>query len=633
MAVVLLALNGVGLGHLMRTTVVSHALAAIGERPVIFSEGKYHPKSLAPFPVRVIPSVWRSSADFGKQVASELWSMAGISLPAVLVEDTHPNPIPLRPEIRRVLLVRPTSFDYLTRLNEAYQNIYSAFLLCDAPDSPTWPYDEQQSRQIDSWKNWHVVGPVYRRPSKGDIRQARQQYNINDGDELCVFTMGGGGIHGHDKAKQDIIRFLRLATEVADVLQEGNPRVRLLFVKGPFFPGRIPIPPPFEVLSESPYMPALLGIAKGAVIRAGFNTTWECLAAGTPFIPLVGTTYVEPVQNRVDKLASLGLLPQNTQTFFFDDAWRAQYRDTSRSIVARYPGTPDAMNLGRLIVNRTRSRAVTPPKKPAVRGRTSNLAIPFVIRVDDVVRPEPALCWLLDTLASRSLRASLEVVPYLFDSDPAFLDRFDPSGNLFEVNQHGYAHVPRLSEQGYRCEFYPESLAPTDEELEVIAMGKRLLETAFPQRFTGGFSPPFDALPCWLPAAWHRDGGKFISCVFNKRALAAPLPLVSTGPDIWNWQKDAPYGRDLVVSKMALQFGALGYAGIVLHPRCLRTRAGKLRLLSLLKYLETGTVTAPLSELSVGKVEIPKPNVRAALLAATLQRKRRRKDEGKARNG
>ena len=129
MAVVLLALNGVGLGHLMRTTVVSHALAAIGERRVMFSEGKYHPKSLAPFPVRVIPSAWRSSADFGKQVASELWSMAGMSLPAVLVEDTHPNPIPLRPEIRRVLLVRPTSFDYLIRLNEEHQNIYSAFLL------------------------------------------------------------------------------------------------------------------------------------------------------------------------------------------------------------------------------------------------------------------------------------------------------------------------------------------------------------------------------------------------------------------------------------------------------------------------------------------------------------------------
>src|SRR5580700_1266415 len=137
----MLSLDGVGLGHLIRTTIVGAALASVGERPVIFTEGQHHPRGLAQFPVRIIPSLWRAPHDVSKQVTSELWSMAGISLPAVVVEDTHPSALQLRPEIRRVLLVRPTSFEFLDHLNEDHGGVYSAFLLCDSPDSPTWPYD------------------------------------------------------------------------------------------------------------------------------------------------------------------------------------------------------------------------------------------------------------------------------------------------------------------------------------------------------------------------------------------------------------------------------------------------------------------------------------------------------------
>ena len=50
MAVVLLALNGVGLGHLMRTTVVSQALAAIGEHPIIFSGREISSEESGAFP-------------------------------------------------------------------------------------------------------------------------------------------------------------------------------------------------------------------------------------------------------------------------------------------------------------------------------------------------------------------------------------------------------------------------------------------------------------------------------------------------------------------------------------------------------------------------------------------------------
>ena len=106
----------------------------------------------------------------------------------------------------------------------------------------------------------------------------------------------------------------------------------MLFVRGPLVPARIPSSAIRDRAQEAQSAGAAK-IARGTVIRAGFNTTWECLAAGTPFIPLIGITYQQPIRARVDRMASLGLVPPNTESFWFDDRWRAEYRRTAASIV------------------------------------------------------------------------------------------------------------------------------------------------------------------------------------------------------------------------------------------------------------------------------------------------------------
>jgi hypothetical protein len=146
-------------------------------------------------------------------------------------------------------------------------------------------------------------------------------------------------------------------------------------------------------------------------------------------------------------------------------------------------GTPNPPQLARLILDRRSGHSVSKPKTRLIRAGGAERGIPFVIRIDDAVCREPAFCWLLSMLAARGLKASLEVVPYLVEFDEGFLDRFDPSRMLFEVSQHGYAHVPRTADGGRRCEFFPESTAPAAEELDVIAQGKRQIEAAFPNRF------------------------------------------------------------------------------------------------------------------------------------------------------
>ena len=622
MAVVFLSLNGTGLGHLIRSTIAGHALASIGERPVIFTEGKYRTAGLTKLPIRLVPSLSGATDEVRKRVSSELVSMAGISLPAVLVEDTHPAPIQLPAEIRRVLLVRPTSFEYLARLNDKVGALYSAFLLCDSPGSPTWPYDDAQSRHLAGWKKWSVIGPLYRTPSEDDIREVRTRNSVSDDQELCVFTMGGGGVHVHDPQGQDIIRFLRLASQVADVVQSARPSARMMLVRGPYFPPRIPIPPRFELVPDEGQMPALLKIAKGAVIRAGFNTTWECLSAGTPFLPMIGTTYVEPVADRMNRMASLGLVPSNAESFWFDDRWRAEYRRTAAGIVAAHSGAPDAGRVGELILGPQWTRPTAMRKS---RGRLPSSAkdrIPLAIRIDDVVREEPALCWLLDLLASRGMRASLEMVPYLVQLDQAFLDDFDPPGTLFEVSQHGYAHVPRTSESGRRCEFSPETAASTAEEYEAIARGKTQMDERFAKRFTGGFSPPYDALPAWLPTMWHTLGGVFVSCLHTNSVPGAPLPVARAGVDVWDWTMDRALDQAAVTRKLALQLALDGHAGIVLHPRCLRDRPNQLRLLSLLNCLEAeGFATVSLRDLALSKVAAVTSRERIGPLALACKTK------------
>lgn len=612
------AMNGQGLGHLIRSTVIGTALASVGERPVIFSGGEYQPAGLDRFPVRLVPSLWGATEEVRKRVASELHSMAAISLPAVVVEDTHPTPIQLSPEIRRVLLVRPTSFDYLLRLNELYSEIYSAYLVCDSPDSPTWPYDGAQTRQLARWKKWHGIGPVYRTASEDDIRQVRARHRLSGDEEVCVFSMGGGGVFVNDPKGQDFIRFLRLASQVADVVQTAGSRVRLLFVRGPYFPRRIPIPSRFELVQEEDQMPALLKIAKGAVIRAGFNTTWECLAAGTPFLPLIGTTYAEPVQERVNRLTSLGLIAPDIQSFWCDEKWRAEYRRIARSVAATHAGAPEPRELRRLIVDHYKMHS-SPKRRPhTTRRKRTKRGIPLVIRIDDVVCNEPAFGWLLDVLAARGLRASLEVVPYLVEFDEAFLDRFDPSGTLFEVSQHGYSHVPRTSGNGVRCEFSPDHVTPTEEDLAAISRGKRQMEKGFPSRFTGGFSPPYDVLPPWLPERWNALGGSFVSCLHTNFAAGSPLPVTRAGVDIWDWTMDRPLESDLVKHKLALQLALDGHVGMVFHPRCLRNRRDKLRLLNLLNYVEEGAATVSLRDIALGKIEAANPASRIGRLRTSL---------------
>jgi hypothetical protein len=597
MAVVFLALNGDGLGHLVRITTVCQSLAAAGERPVIFSQGIFPLDDRSRFPGKRIPSLWKASYAVRRAVSAELRSMAEISLPSVLVEDTHPNPVLLPPNIRRVLLVRPAAFEHLMMLNEQFGRVYSLFLLCDFPESPTWPYSRPETARILQWRQWRIVGPVYRRASEADIAEVRRRYQIHDDERMCVFTMGGGG--RHIPGDTDAERFVSLSAGIAGRLRNRGRSPRLIFVKGPYFPPEVEIDPLFEVMPREPLMPALLACAHGAVVRAGFNTPWECISAGTPFLPFIGTTVNEPVAERLQGMRALGLLPDDMEQLWYDEPWRERFRQSCRTIVGTCSGKPDARLLQELIVRGAENRSGTSDSEPASPDGHipreglphPRVAMPFVIRIDDVASAEPALAWLLQLLSTRGLQASLGVIPYFLDFDGAFLESFDPAGTLFEVSQQGYAQVPRA-----------QPACPPDDEITELDWGRNHLRQKFPARWNGGFSAPFDAMPLKLQSWWRDCGGIFVTRIAGRRGEEAPLPIVYACADVWDRDRDWMHSHRWISRRLAQQAIRHGYAGIVLRPRCLRHPSARAHLIALLDFLQGRDIaTVSLSEIAARK--------------------------------
>ena len=186
-----------GLGHLIRSTIVSHALASVGERPVIFSGGEYRPAGLdaVSSPVSAL-AVGRDGRGSQARILRTATRWPNISLPAVVVEDTHPAPIQLPPAIRRVLLVRPHFF----RVSGPSERKLAAstrpsccairrILLLGLTTKP-------RRRQLAGWQELARHRPLlpHRLPRTRSAR-CGTRYHLSGGEEVCVFSMGGGGVH------------------------------------------------------------------------------------------------------------------------------------------------------------------------------------------------------------------------------------------------------------------------------------------------------------------------------------------------------------------------------------------------------------------------------------------------------
>jgi hypothetical protein len=621
---VFLIINGIGHGHLSRALQASAWLRRAGRRPVIFFQGDYLP-SVTRLQIGLsYPALYSLPRARAQILANEIARYATLSRPALIIEDTHPAPVSVPHAIRRILLVRPTEFDYLVSLQSSFASLYDRFILCDRPGSPSWPYAEGETAELLRWKNWVCLEPIFRRSRKEKITQIRCRYNLRKESLSFVFSMGAGG---QRDGSNDCLTFVQRSAEIAEQLRSFYGRVRLLFVCGPLFPPQIRIPEHFEVIEGEPDLHALFAACSGAVIRPGFNSMWECIGAGIPFLPVHGTTYEEPVKRRLQRMAKFGLVVPDTISAWRDNVWLESYKQACSSLLTLYSGEPKEQFMAAIATGTRRRISIAamefgerPAKKKDELGsleyraqiaRISG-ATSLIIRMDDVVEADESVAWLCDLCQKHDLYASIEVIPYLTTLQASQLDALDKECRI-EVSQHGYAHLPHRDASGcVKGEFVNDGCIPSEFSARRLATGYRLMRRRFRGRFKGGYSAPFDGLPIWLPSVWERLGGTYISWIWTLPLNCHGIRHICMGVDPWNWTSNAQHPWSYIVERTVQSLRKGRYLGLVLHAQLLRISQHKEMVESLIELcVDAGMRGRRLSECALTAIprEAERPRV------------------------
>jgi UDP:flavonoid glycosyltransferase YjiC (YdhE family) len=566
MAIVFLPLNGIGMGHLSRSFALARQLRELGEKPVIFAQGKYPQFMADDVPGFRLGAIYKAWWPVRWKMAADIATYARRTSPAVVVDDTHPAKIRLGSDICRVLALRPTTMNYLRWLRLRHEHKFRQIFVADHPDSPTWPFSDVQSREISTWEKWTCVGPIFRRATAEGRRRVREKYSLHDGEPHFVFTMGGGGSQKTDGL--EVPAFVARAASWAEMIRAQIPAARLLFVRGPLFPKTQSLPDIFQDIATEDDMPSLIAEASGAVIRPGFNTLWECIGGQTPFVCIEGDTYREPVADRDRRLRAAKLVP-NDFDHWLDPAFIERFKQACPPIAARWPVLHAAeciqKSLAKIAPKPGAQRTIAPtePGKiiPAVHSQTSGRK-GLVIRVDDVVEGDAEMVSLRRLCVARGLSVSLEMIPYLCKFDEGSLKAFAGDWK-YEVSQHGYDHLPRRDAGGLKAEFL------TDEDCQPsLSRGIQIMRQKFRETFRGGFSAPFDAYPPALSSTWQALGGKYVSVVWSK--METHLPKVQLTVDPWNWPRNSPRSLAWVMKQIAAAIKDRDYIGLCLHAQLLK---------------------------------------------------------------
>jgi hypothetical protein len=407
--------------------------------------------------------------------------------------------------------------EHMRQLHQDHGQTYQTFIICDAPESPTWPFSHSETQEILSWPKFAAIGPIYRRPHPRTISTVRERYRIGPGDKVLVFSLGGGGEqHGSD----DRVHFVSKAESIAKSFRALHRNARFLFVCGPLFPNTLHIPDWFERIAEEPELPSLLACSSGAVIRPGYNTLWECIACGTPFLPVLGTGYMEPFAARLEAMRAFGLPIPRTVEDLADDQLPARFKSQCDIVTRRFPGTPAKSFIEILSVVAPKVEPDTPGnctisvthRNTRERRQLHADSRPeyLNIRIDRVTRFDKGLHWLMGLLCEHNIYASLEIVPYMSQLGRQQLENLDRDCR-YEVSMYGFCGLPANGLARWPQEFNEGSTDDLVVQQTRLKQGFRIMRYLYRERFRGGLALPVGAMPEWIPPFWETIGGRYIS--------------------------------------------------------------------------------------------------------------------------
>jgi len=298
MRVLLYAINGVGLGHVVRLSVFADRLRVLNPdtEMCFYSNSKFATQLLGPtgdtvlLPEHLSPPQRARIAYHGFERAVAKYK------PEMVICDKH-WPIPsigiLRFRgIRTVLILRLVA---LNRVESLLERAYRDFDLIVVPHSPDEVFalygSNQRVMNLLQGRNVFIAGPVARY-SPSPVNSTRH----------VLFSLGGGGEYHRAEPSNSVSRMLDAFHSAAVSIASAGTRCHVAY--GPLLDGSSNLASKAWEVTETLDLPQRITGDTILVGRAGYNTCWEVLAAGGRLV-LAGThSDFEDVASRVGYLTS-----------------------------------------------------------------------------------------------------------------------------------------------------------------------------------------------------------------------------------------------------------------------------------------------------------------------------------------
>lgn len=294
------AINGVGLGHVARLSVIAKSIIrSLGDLKIFFYSNS--PYAYDFFECEGDTFFIPNEVELNQR-KSLILSSFNVAVqkyqPNIVICDTY-WPIPaisiLREQgIRTILIVRLISISKALSTLQTALNDFDLVIIPHLPEEILALYGNTP-RIIDLLNHARVLisGPIARIAPKVSMQNSPQ----------VLFSLGGGGEYDNPTLSNTVNSMKHKMHKISEELIKK--KVKCIFARGPFLPD-IKQSENWNIL-ETLNLHEFITEQTVVVCRAGYNTCWETLAVGGRLVLVGDHVGFEDIQKRGDFLEMLGL--------------------------------------------------------------------------------------------------------------------------------------------------------------------------------------------------------------------------------------------------------------------------------------------------------------------------------------
>lgn len=317
------AINGTGLGHIVRLTNIAYEIAELAPavHQLFVAEGGAAFFQHAGLPFLLLPEhdqkpfgcINRRRRTVSNALTLELLQQSILQYkPHLSVFDTH-FPAPIVDTLRRqgvpcALVLRECKDAYISSLLRKNRlEMFRRILIPHYEHEIESRFSKELWEQLRALNTLVFTGPIVRhfRQDKASISMTEEVYSLQASDQVVIISCGAGG-YAHLTRQ-----FMELAFAASEIMVRKRPGLKVLAVVGPYGP-RMTAPWLWKLLSWTPDLPLLVARADLVITHGGYNSIHEILAAGSPAVVVSVPRHNEDQSNRVLALVEKGRISSVT---------------------------------------------------------------------------------------------------------------------------------------------------------------------------------------------------------------------------------------------------------------------------------------------------------------------------------